>query len=269
MIKFLYATDLHGNHSKYRKLLDLAIETKTNLIHLGADILPKGHNFFDEQKCFIKYFLKDFYAQCNEKNIKVLASFGNDDLYTYKKLFKEYGDLLDEKPYSLEDYTFYSYNFVPDNPFGLKTACKLDSKYWKFKEEYWTNPVEVVNEEFCPIADVDKYFREKGTIENDLKKLKCKKNSIVAFHCPPAKNDLDVCENGKRVGSEAIYKWIMLNQPDLCLCGHIHESYKVTSGIWQKYIGNTLVVQPGQLYTFRAVLIEIDKDNLRTDLIEN
>lgn len=125
-IKFLYTTDLHGDIDKYRKLLDLAIEHDIDLIHLGADLLPKGSGILKAQKNFVKGYLKSFYIECRDKGINVLAFFGNDDLYTRKKYFRKYAELLDEVPYEQNGYTFKAYGYVPDYRFALKSACKID-----------------------------------------------------------------------------------------------------------------------------------------------
>jgi len=42
-MKFLYATDLHGNKDKFEKFFEVAKDLNIDLIHVGADILPKLH----------------------------------------------------------------------------------------------------------------------------------------------------------------------------------------------------------------------------------
>ena len=86
-MKFIYATDLHGSIPKYEDILKFAIEQDIHLIHLGADLLPKGSNLLGIQKDFVNIFLKEFYKLAKENNIDVLAFFGNDDIYTRKKYF--------------------------------------------------------------------------------------------------------------------------------------------------------------------------------------
>jgi len=112
--------------------------------------------------------------------------FGNDDIYTRKKYFREYGSLLDEQPTTIGDYTFLGYPFVPDYPWGLKTACKLDHPGWELQKPYLGQAVDVDDSKgIVPIGDVKGYFRKKGTIEEDLKKLPGGEKSIVSIHCPP------------------------------------------------------------------------------------
>jgi len=97
-MRFLYATDLHGNQRKYDDVYQYAYDNGIDLIHIGADILPKGPEILKEQKAFIRNYLKEFYLKCSESGIKVLAFFGNDDIYTRKRYLLEYASLLDETP---------------------------------------------------------------------------------------------------------------------------------------------------------------------------
>ena len=55
------------------------------LIHLGADLLPKGSNMLAEQKRFINGFLKNYYQKAKNAGIDIIASFGNDDLFVHKQ----------------------------------------------------------------------------------------------------------------------------------------------------------------------------------------
>jgi len=281
---FLYATDLHGDEAKYATLLRYARKLDIKLIHLGADILPKGSGLLKIQKKFVNGFLKRFYAECQAEGIKLLAFFGNDDAYTRKRYFRAYGDLLDEKPYEQDGYRFTAYGYVPDYPFGLKTACKWDSKDWRCPERYTGSPVEVGPDGFEDIDDLVIYFAAKGTIEDDLKSMKGGPKSIVSIHCPPDGLGLDVVPTNKsvllfdaaspryvetvkdrRVGSAAVHEWIRKKEPRLVLCGHIHESPEAT-GVWKAQVGQTLVIQPGQERRKTVfVAIEIDDEHIHAE----
>lgn len=245
MFTFCYGTDFHGDTKKFTDILNFAIEHKIPLIHLGADLLPKGFNMFAEQKKFINVFLKQFYQKAKDSNIDIIGFFGNDDIYVIKKYFKKYATLLDETPCYKDGYEFKAYPYVLDYPFGLKTACKLDFDGWKCPEPYLSTPVDCNDTGFFPIKNIDGYFLKKGTIEDDLKGIKVNSNTIMAIHQPPAGVDLDVCYGNRRVGSKIIYDWIYREQPLIVLLGHCHES-SIISGIWKAQIKDTLVVQPGQ-----------------------
>jgi len=244
-MKFVYATDLHGDEGKYDKALALCLSEKATLLHIGADILPKGYSIQPRQKDFIKKFLPAFIKRCSDNGIRFTAMFGNDDLWTRKPLYRERcGELLDEKPFEIDGFLFSGYAYVPDYPFGLKTACKYDSKDWQ-PEPYISRPVEMTEKGFEPITDVQKYFADKGTIEDDLRERRASSNEIVAIHSPPVGLGLDHCVDGRRVGSEAIRRWIEREQPCVVLSGHLHESPWVSGKTVEK-VEKTIVVQPGQ-----------------------
>lgn len=286
MLNFLYITDIHGDIQKYEDVLKYAIEHKIKLIHLGADLLPKGRGLLYKQKKFVKNYLKNFYAECERNDIGVLAFFGNDDAYTRKKYFREYADLLDEVPYKKNGYLFKAYGFVSDHCFGFKNGCKLDNDNslpekirpvlipmpLLDKNEFIDYPVipdaKDVNESgLYVINDIEKYFKTKGTIEADLKKIKAGFKTIMAIHNPPCSVNLDVCYDFARVGSRSVLHWIEKNQPLLVLSGHIHENYEMTK-TWQTYIGKTMVIQPGQSKDKTImVYIEIKKDKIDAQLI--
>jgi Icc-related predicted phosphoesterase len=267
-MQFLYTTDLHGDITRYEKVYDYAIDCNIKLIHLGADLLPKGSDIAGRQKEFVKKYLKNFYYKCQERKIKVLAFFGNDDLYTRKIYFKQYGELLDEVPYHQEGFEFKAYQYVQDYPFGLKTATKRDSEGWKCPDPYISKPVEYTKKGWEEIKDIEKYFAEKGTIEQDLKNIDVNNKTIIAIHQPPLGLDLDVCIDGRRVGSQSVFNFIKEKQPLCVLCGHIHESYHV-SGIWKTTLGKTTIIQPGQRGSETTmVLINIEKEKVDSYLIK-
>jgi Icc-related predicted phosphoesterase len=256
-MEFLYTTDLHGDSQKYKKLLSFAVDNDISLIHLGADLLPKGSDMAIRQELFVGEELKQFYSACRSRNIKVLAFFGNDDIYLFKKQFRKFGTLLDETPYTAENYKFKAYGYVPDYPFRLKTACKLDSPDWSLKEEYYGNPLDVKRPSpssgepgsvFFPIRNITEYFRKKGSIQKDLDRISVTGRTIMSIHSPPCSLGLDMCSDRRAVGSAAVLNWIEKSQPLLVLSGHIHESPRVT-GLWKVMVGKTTVIQPGQNYS--------------------
>jgi Icc-related predicted phosphoesterase len=262
-ICFIYATDLHGNIPKYQKILEFALKYDIKLIHLGADILPKGSNLLKIQKKFIKGYLRNFYSECEGYGIRVLSFFGNDDIYTHKKHFREFADLLNEVPYEMGDYTFKAYPYVLDYPFGLKTACKRDFDGWKLADLYLSNPCDFNDSGYFLIEDIEKYFLLKGTIKGDLKDLHADDKTIMAMHMPPCLMGLDVCYGNRRVGSRSVFEWIVNEKPLLFLCGHIHESPDV-SGVWKAMLGKTLVIQPGQK-TDKATFVYIEIDGVEVN----
>jgi Icc-related predicted phosphoesterase len=64
---------------------------------------------------------------------------------------------------------------------------------------------------------------------------------ILVCHAPPVYTMVDRLRSGKHVGSKAIRAIIEQYQPDLCICGHIHESRGMDK------VGKTPVYNPGML----------------------
>jgi len=79
------------------------------------------------------------------------------------------------------------------------------------------------------------------------------KNCRVKFFCPHAPPKDTACDrihSGLHVGSAAVRAFIEREQPDLVLCGHIHESRG------EDYIGRTRVVNPGPVSAGHYAVVE-------------
>jgi Icc-related predicted phosphoesterase len=72
-----------------------------------------------------------------------------------------------------------------------------------------------------------------------FKKDQSAERRILVSHSPPHGSKVDRTFLGMHVGSKTVRDFIDDFQPDLCLCGHIHEA------IGSDRIGNTLVLNPG------------------------
>lgn len=117
------------------------------------------------------------------------------------------------------------------------------------------------------IQDIGFYFKDKGTIEEDLKNIKASDKLIMAIHTPPDIGGLDQVSNSTRVGSKAVRQWIEREQPLMVLCNHIHESYHITD-VWKVEYGRTTIIQPGQLPgQLHAVIIDISDTTVTSELI--
>jgi Icc-related predicted phosphoesterase len=266
-MKFIYATDLHGNHEKFRTILNFAKEYDYKIIHLGSDFLPKNHNILQTQLNFIENFFCKFVKTCGDFGIELFYHWGNDDtlysLYNAPLMISNKNKAIS----FIKNYKLISYSYVPDYPFLLKDFCKSDFDNWTHPKYFFGTPEYSDENGFHLIDDISKFFKDRGTIEEDLKNLKVDRNTICSFHCPPYGLDLDVCNDGRRVGSKSIYDWIEKEQPLLVLSGHIHENYEMTK-TWKNYIKNTLVIQPGQRGACRFVIIEIKGDEIESSLVE-
>jgi Icc-related predicted phosphoesterase len=91
--------------------------------------------------------------------------------------------------------------------------------------------------------------------------------SIWMVHQPPTGLGMDICGDGRQVGSPTVLKLIEDNQPLLGCSGHIHESPYQAGGQWLAQVGRTTWVQPGQMgHRLHAVSLEITPDWSVTDI---
>lgn len=70
---------------------------------------------------------------------------------------------------------------------------------------------------------------------------------VMASHPPPFNTDLDKT-GGMHVGSKKVREFIETYEPDLVLCGHIHEARG------QDTIGKTVIINPGPFHTGHALV---------------
>lgn len=67
---------------------------------------------------------------------------------------------------------------------------------------------------------------------------------IWIYHAPPPKSP--IAWNGRRFyGDDALLDWVKLYQPDIVMCGHVHEAPYVGEGSWVDRIGKTWVFNTG------------------------
>lgn len=250
-MKILYATDLHGQKYKYETLSDLS-KTRDLLI-IGADILPKGtgRDYFHQAK-FITVVLPLFFE---EIEIPIIIDFGNDDLKCNYEAFKRVVNKYDHVYYShmnevvIDDVSFLGMHYVPDYPFTRKDWCRRDGDRvmdtFQFGPPWW----ESSSEGDIPIEDLDSWLKNKPSIGGYLQRLpkpSCEK-VVYLMHAPPRMLGLDVCADGRQVGSVDVTDFIINKKPMLTLHGHIHESYAKTKKFMGSLIDGSFSIQPGQI----------------------
>jgi uncharacterized protein len=74
---------------------------------------------------------------------------------------------------------------------------------------------------------------------------------VFVPHAPPFGTKLDRISSGLHVGSKEVAWFVQEHQPDLLICGHIHESYGEDS------LGVTRLVNCGSVRDGRYVVVEI------------
>jgi len=274
-MKCLFASDLHGEMNLFNQLLDLAQSSLVETILLGGDLLPsfpptkRYEDMIPNQRIFIQQFLIPFFKKTIQttgvKHILLIP--GNWDL-GYPYLFKEplEGVMdLDRKIYRFsEGYEIVGYPFVPPTPFRPKDYEKMDDPQSPWPPQ--KNPSYIRNPEpngaFIPI-DPHLYLRSRETIQEDLNRLPkpvSPGRTIYLTHSPPFGTRLDQIQGGRSAGSSSLKTFIETHQPLLSLHGHIHESPQI-SGSYVDWIGETLSINPGQLFsrTLGAVTFEVER----------
>ena len=76
---------------------------------------------------------------------------------------------------------------------------------------------------------------------------------ILCPHAPPHDTSCDRIRSGSHVGSRSLRALVEREQPDLVLCGHIHESRG------EDEIGRTRVVNPGPAFSGHHALVEVSE----------
>ena len=266
-MRILYSTDLHGHKWKYNKILSL-IKEDHKLLIIGADILPKHtRNNFISQREFLQGFLKQFFEKVK---IPLIIDFGNDDYRCLYDIFKRLIGKYDHVFYShlneviLDGVSFIGMHFVPDDPFGLKDWCRRDEN--RIEDPIQFGPPVISTENgYQKILDLRTYFLRKMSIDVALKFKKPTCSDVVyLLHAPPRTLGLDVCADGRQVGSEAITNFIIKNKPMLTLHGHIHESPWMTKISINSLVANSISIQPGQIGKYESlVYCEFDLYNVQ------
>ena len=274
-MKILYVTDLHGNLAKYRQVLKIAKKNKVKAVVNGGDMLCLEDDLHESQREFIEGFLDGYFAEHEKAGIYHLGYLGNDDLKIHDTCFDKvcakypHAVNLAQKRLPLGPYEFIGMNWVVDYPFQLKDRCRKDTKDYVFQSQFGRGLLST-EKGFEELPDWFAVASTLPTIEEELKSLPKAKNpskTIYVIHMPPARIELDVCQDGREVGSHAVYRFIEKTQPLLSLHGHIHESPS-RSGIWNATIGKTVCVQPGQMKSDCLSYVTIDLNSMKMERFE-
>jgi Icc-related predicted phosphoesterase len=256
-MRCLFVSDLHGREDRYRKLFDAVRDERPGAVLLGGDLLPSGGLPTAAPDGTHRDFLNDFLAPELERlrrdlgadAPRVPAILGNDDprfeeaavLGLAARGLLEY---VHDRSVPLGGYVLYGYAFAPPSPFPSKDWERYDvSRY--------VDPGCVPPEEGTRTVPVSASWARYGTIGEDLESLLGSGDpagALFLFHAPPYGTALDRAALDGRsvdhvpvdvhVGSVAIRRFIEKHQPRLALCGHVHESPRLT-GSWRDRIGDT------------------------------
>ncbi len=89
-------------------------------------------------------------------------------------------------------------------------------------------------------------------IERGLEGVRDCRVKVFCPHAPPSDTACDRLPNGQHVGSAVIRTFIEREQPDVVLCGHIHESRGTDA------MGKTQIANPGPVMNGHYAVVEID-----------
>jgi len=264
--KILYTSDIHGNETQYKKLINYAIKISADTIIIGGDIAPKRHladNYIEFQRQFLENRLPEILCPLKEKlpDSKLFLIMGNDDCKINLDVLEEhipglYQLIHGERINLTKEFDIIGYSYVPITPFGIKDWEKFDlsnvplnlnEEYENRKRtNYRLNGFKSTKcgwREFQFSPDMEK----QDSIQKDLsgKLFQEKPNKTVyVIHTPPNKTNLDQVLTKNHVGSIAVRLFIENYQPYLTIHGHIHETVDV-SGNFKDNIGKTLCLTSG------------------------
>lgn len=90
------------------------------------------------------------------------------------------------------------------------------------------------------------------------------KANILVTHAPPFNTNTDKISSGDHVGCKSVREAIEKYQPNISLCGHIHEAKS------EDKINETITLNPGEIKLGYAFLINFDDDfkKFQYELIE-
>ena len=151
---------------------------------------------------------------------RVLAVAGNMDSADIDRRLDELGVSLDGHGVIIDDVGLFGVSAAPHSP--LHT------------------PYELPDDELGRRA-------AQGAAELDDARVR-----IFCPHAPPFRTACDRLRDGRHVGSPAIRAFVERDQPDLVLCGHIHESRGLDS------LGSAQIVNPGPVAAGHYALVEVD-----------
>jgi Icc-related predicted phosphoesterase len=89
---------------------------------------------------------------------------------------------------------------------------------------------------------------------NDIANDDVKKITVLLTHAPPYNTKADLVGDNNHVGSQGVKKVIHEFQPNINICGHIHEAKSIDK------VGETIIANPGILENNGAVLIDVDEE---------
>lgn len=253
----LFASDLHGDEARWRKLFDLILAERPRGVFLGGDLLPSGlfslGGLTVRHRDFVGRFLAPAFEtlrqQLGEQAPAVFVILGNDDARAEEAAFLDAATrgawhYAHPRRLAFGPWQVHGYSYVPPTPFALKDWERYDVS--RFVDPGCVSPED--GRRTVPVPERESRF---ATIREDLEAFEPglePDRAIFLFHAPPYDTSLDRAALDGRsvdhvpldphVGSIAIRRFIERVQPAVTLHGHVHESARLTGG-WHCVIGRT------------------------------
>jgi Icc-related predicted phosphoesterase len=276
-MKLLITTDLHQRIAKWRDLVSAVETERPRLLLIAGDLLPKAT--FQDQQAFFAELRRCFQEMKQSGPVTALTYLGNDDAHVLEPLLDKLQTEglcinLNGRVHREEGLVLCGMNKVRDYPFGYKHWCVPDGDYVACPQQYCGEGLTLDEHgDYVRLANLVKYLSAKPSIGDELNLLKEQLRpgemgrSIWMIHQPPTGLGMDICADGRQVGSPTLLKFIQKNQPLLGCSGHIHESPYQPDGKWLARVGRTVWVQPGQMdHRLHYVSPKISDGLLVTDI---
>lgn len=222
MTKILAISDVHGEENE--NLYTYLNNNDIDLVLILGDITNFG------PLDFVETFINKI-ADCD---VDVIAIPGNCDPKGICNAINEVSFCLHNNIIAYGDAILFGYGGSNETPFNTPGEIQ-DNK--------------IYGDVFELLANYDYVYNDK------VPKVK-----ILVTHAPPYNTEADRIESGEHVGSQGILKSIHEFEPQINLCGHVHEAKSLSK------IGFTTdVANPGMLKDNGAVLIDV-KDGSNYDI---
>lgn len=255
-MKFLYMTDLHGKWNKYNYYLNKVQKSNYDILFLGGDIYPDG---IKSVPVFLEKVLPAFFDGIEKEKIPLFFILGNTDYACFDEdldtLCSKY-TYINNVTNTISEYRGWSicgFPYVPDTPLAIKDRCRLDTYSIKIFIDQLSVPKltqKVKGEPLyfeIPVSSWEEYLMGQLSLAEELEQLPKPadfKKAVYLMHSPPASSGLDYTAKHERIGSQAIFDFILKYQPFLTLHGHVHESVH-HSEVWKTKLQETTAINPG------------------------
>lgn len=253
-----FASDLHGRLDRWASLLRHIAAEQPTAVFLGGDLCPHafasnaeypGQGFLDG---WLEPRLLQLQQSLGDRYPRIPVILGNDDPAGYVEdlaVMEQQGlvEHVHMRRIDLAGVPVYGCAWVPPTPFMLKDWERYDVGRG-------VDPGCLSPEEGQRSVSVDANIIQWSTIAGELAELAGDddlESAVFLFHSPPHNTKLDrAALDGQMVdhvpldihiGSIAIRQFLQERGPAVALCGHVHESARLT-GAWQDRIGATTVL---------------------------